>query len=81
MASVVIIGFFFMTVVGKLSIVPTKRQWVAEQGYDFVRNSIARDVIGAKDFRQFLPLLLTLFIADPVQQHHGRPAVRAVPHR
>jgi F-type H+-transporting ATPase subunit a len=61
MASVVIIGFFFMAVVGKLSVVPTRRQWVAEQGYNFVRNSIARDVIGAKDFRQFLPLLLTLF--------------------
>ena len=40
---------------------PTKRQWVAEQAYGFVRNSIARDVIGAKDFRQFLPLLFTLF--------------------
>jgi F-type H+-transporting ATPase subunit a len=62
MASVVIIGWFFITVAGRLSIVPTKRQWVAEQGYDFVRNSIARDVIGAKDFRQFLPLLLTLFM-------------------
>lgn len=61
MASVVIIGLFFMAVVAKLSVVPTRRQWVAEQGYNFVRNSIARDVIGAKDFRQFLPLLLTLF--------------------
>ena len=59
--SVAIIGWFFMTVVGRLSVVPSKRQWVAEQGYNFVRNSIARDVIGAKDFRQFLPLLLTLF--------------------
>ncbi|GAA4400570.1 F0F1 ATP synthase subunit A [Fodinibacter luteus] len=61
MASVVIIGLFFLTVAGRLSIVPTKRQWVAEQGYNFVRNTIARDVIGAKDFRPFLPLLLTLF--------------------
>ncbi len=61
MASVVIIGMFFITVAGKLSIVPTKRQWYAEQVYGFVRNTIARDIIGAKDFRPFVPLLLTLF--------------------
>jgi F-type H+-transporting ATPase subunit a len=61
MASVVIIGLFFLTVAGKLTVVPSKRQWLVEQTYDFVRNTIARDVIGAKDFRPFLPLLLTLF--------------------
>ena len=61
MASVVIIAIYYIGVVNKLSIVPTKRQWIAEQSYDFVRNTIARDVIGAKDFLQFLPLLLTLF--------------------
>ncbi|MEO6789742.1 MAG: F0F1 ATP synthase subunit A [Ornithinibacter sp.] len=61
MASVVIIGLFFVTVAGKLSLVPTKRQWYAEQAYGFVRNTIARDIIGARDFRPFLPLLLTLF--------------------
>ena len=61
MASVVIIAIYYMSVVNKLSIVPTKRQWIAEQSYDFVRNTIARDVIGSKAFLQFLPLLLTLF--------------------
>ena len=61
MASVVIIAIYYMSVVNKLSIVPTKRQWIAEQSYDFVRNTIARDVTGSKDFLQFLPLLLTLF--------------------
>ena len=61
MASVVIIGMFFLVVAGKLTVVPGKRQWVAEQAYGFVRNSIARDVIGSKDFKQFVPLLMTLF--------------------
>ena len=61
MASVVIIAIYYMSVVNKLTIVPTKRQWIAEQSYDFVRNTIARDVIGSQDFLQFLPLLLTLF--------------------
>jgi F-type H+-transporting ATPase subunit a len=61
MASVVIIGMFFITVAGRLTLVPSKRQWMAEQAYGFVRNTIARDIIGAKDFRPFVPLLMTLF--------------------
>jgi F-type H+-transporting ATPase subunit a len=59
--SVVLLAWFFVTVAGKLTVVPGKRQWVAEQAYGFVRNSIARDVIGAKDFRPYIPLLMTLF--------------------
>ncbi len=59
--SVVLLAWFFVTVAGRLTVVPSKRQWVAEQAYGFVRNSIARDVIGAKDFKQFVPLLFTLF--------------------
>jgi F-type H+-transporting ATPase subunit a len=59
--SVVVLAWFFVTVAGKLTVVPGKRQWMAEQAYGFVRNSIARDVIGAKDFKQFIPLLMTLF--------------------
>jgi len=59
--SVVLLAWFFVTVAGRLTVVPNKRQWMAEQAYGFVRNSIARDVIGAKDFKQFVPLLFTLF--------------------
>jgi F-type H+-transporting ATPase subunit a len=59
--SVVVLAWFFVTVAGKLTVVPSKRQWMAEQAYGFVRNSIARDVIGAKDFKPFIPLLMTLF--------------------
>jgi F-type H+-transporting ATPase subunit a len=59
--SVALLAWFFVVVAGKLTVVPSKRQWVVEQAYGFVRNSIARDVIGAKDFRPFVPLLFTLF--------------------
>ncbi len=59
--TVALLGWFFISVASRLSLVPTKRQWVAEQIYDFVRNTIGRDVIGAKDFKPFLPLLFTLF--------------------
>nr|WP_284305816.1 F0F1 ATP synthase subunit A [Mobilicoccus caccae] len=43
------------------AVVPTKRQWYVEQLYDFVRNSIGRDMIGSAHFRRFTPLLFTLF--------------------
>lgn len=59
--SVAVLAWFFVTVAGRLTVVPSKRQWMAEQAYGFVRNSIARDVIGAKDFKPFIPLLMTLF--------------------
>ncbi len=56
-----LLAWFYTSVAGRLSVVPSKRQWVAEQGYDFVRNTIARDIIGAEHFRKYLPLLFTLF--------------------
>ncbi len=59
--SVALVGWFYVSTTGKLSVVPSRRQWLAEQGYNFVRNTIARDIIGSKDFLQFLPLLFTLF--------------------
>lgn len=59
--SVVIIGTFFMLASRRLSPVPGKLQFAAEGVYGFVRNSIGRDILGSKEFRTFLPLLLTLF--------------------
>ena len=44
----------------KLSIKPSKGQFLAEYLYEFVRNGIARDILH-KDFRPFLPYLLGLF--------------------
>jgi F-type H+-transporting ATPase subunit a len=40
--------------------VPTKSQWIAESIYGFVRNGVARDVIGHEGLR-FAPYLTTLF--------------------
>jgi F-type H+-transporting ATPase subunit a len=59
--SVGVLGWFFIASTRRLSVVPSKRQFLVEQVYGFVRNTIGRDVIGAKDFRRFLPLLFTLF--------------------
>lgn len=44
----------------RLKLVPTKGQFVAEYFYDFIRNGVARDILGP-DYRKFLPYLLALF--------------------
>ena len=59
--SVAVLGWFFAGSARRLSIVPGKGQFRTEMAYDFVRNTIARDVIGSKDFLPFVPLLLTMF--------------------
>lgn len=59
--SVVLISAFFMLAMRKPKLVPGKAQWIAESGYSFVRNSIARDILGEKDFKAWVPLLFGLF--------------------
>jgi F-type H+-transporting ATPase subunit a len=58
--SVIIIAAFFLLSSRKLKIVPSKLQFAAESVYDG-RNSMAREQIGSKDFRPFIPLVLALF--------------------
>ena len=45
----------------RAAVLPSKGQWLFEGFYNFPRNSIARDMIGTKEFRRFVPLLFTLF--------------------
>lgn len=59
--SVIIIAAYFLLSSKKMSVVPSKGQFLAESLYDFGRNNIAREQIGAGDFVRFVPLVLTLF--------------------
>lgn len=59
--SVVIIVAFFLMTTRKMSVVPGKGQFLVESIYDFGRNNIAREQIGAADFLRFVPLVLSLF--------------------
>lgn len=43
-----------------LKVRPTKRQFAMEYLYEFVRNGIARDILG-REYRKYLPYLLALF--------------------
>jgi F-type H+-transporting ATPase subunit a len=58
--AVAVIIVFFLVTYRKPKLVPTKGQWLAESIYGFVRNGVARDVIGHEGIR-FAPYLTTLF--------------------
>jgi len=59
--SAIIVGAYFVIATRNLKLVPSKGQFVAEFFYEFSRNKIAREQIGAKDFKPFVPLIFTLF--------------------
>lgn len=45
----------------RLKLVPGRFQSIVEMGFDFVRKSIAHDLLGRKDGDRFLPILMTMF--------------------
>ncbi len=58
--SLVIVLAFWLIMARKNKLVPTKGQYIGETAYFFVRNGIARDMLG-HDFKRYLPLLIALF--------------------
>jgi F-type H+-transporting ATPase subunit a len=59
--SVAVIIIFFLVAYRKPQLVPTKKQWLAESIYGFVRNNIAVDMLGKRGIN-FAPYLTTLFV-------------------
>jgi len=60
LAAVVVFGFFYLAA-RKREMVPGRLQFVGEQAYGFVRNSMGRDIIGSHDFLRYTPYLFALF--------------------
>jgi F-type H+-transporting ATPase subunit a len=58
--AVAVLIVFFLVAYRQPKLVPTKTQWIAESFYGFVRNNIAKDMIGHEGVR-FAPYLTTLF--------------------
>ena len=58
--SLILIAVYWLVMSRRNKMVPGKAQFVAESIYMFVRNSLARDMIG-HDFRRYVPFLLALF--------------------
>ncbi|MDP9444545.1 MAG: F0F1 ATP synthase subunit A [Actinomycetota bacterium] len=57
----VVVAAFFIAASRGAAMVPSRLQYAGEQAYSFVRNGIARDIIGSHDFMRFVPYLVTLF--------------------
>lgn len=60
LSAVVIFGLLYFAIRHR-QMVPGKMQFAGEGAYGFVRNSVARDIIGARDFQKFVPYLVTIF--------------------
>lgn len=57
----IVVAAFFLITTRRLRIVPSKPQYFSEEAYSFVRNGIAQDIIGGRDYMRFVPLLTTMF--------------------
>ncbi len=60
LAAVLVAVFFYLSA-RRAAVVPGKLQFAGEGVYGFVRNGVARDVIGDHDFLKYVPYLVTLF--------------------
>ncbi|HEU5144064.1 MAG TPA: F0F1 ATP synthase subunit A [Dermatophilaceae bacterium] len=61
MLSVALLSWWLIATTKKAAVVPSKGQALTETVYNFVRNGIAKDMIGGHDFIKFVPVLFTLF--------------------
>jgi F-type H+-transporting ATPase subunit a len=52
--------WFFVRASRNMQLVPGRRQWIAESGYSFIRDGVAREVIGTEGVR-YAPYLASLF--------------------
>jgi F-type H+-transporting ATPase subunit a len=60
--SVGALSWWLLASTRRLAVVPGKGQFFTEQVYGLVRNSVARDIIGSRDFLRFVPLLFSMFV-------------------
>jgi F-type H+-transporting ATPase subunit a len=58
---VALIVAFFLLAARKRQLVPGKLQFAGEEAYGFIRNSIAREVIGSQDGMKYATFLASLF--------------------
>jgi F-type H+-transporting ATPase subunit a len=60
--SVGLISWWLIASTKRAAVVPGKGQAITEALYGFVRNGVARDIIGSKDFLRYVPLLFSMFV-------------------
>ena len=60
--SIVVLAVWLLVSTRRRAVVPSKGQFFTEQVYGLVRNSIARDIIGSREFLKWVPMLFTMFV-------------------
>ncbi len=63
--------WFLLATTRKKALVPSRGQMATEAVYGLVRNGIAKDLIGSKEFLKFVPLLFSLFMVILVNNVFG----------
>lgn len=71
LASAIILVWYLLATTRKKAIVPSRGQMATEAVYGMVRNGIAKDLIGSKEFLKFVPLLFSLFMVILVNNVFG----------
>lgn len=71
MLSVGLLAWWLLATTRKMAVVPGKGQYFTEQIYNLVRNSVARDIIGSRDFLKFVPMLFSMFVLILVNNLFG----------
>ena len=69
--STIIVVWFLLATTRKKAMVPSRGQMATEAVYGLVRNGIAKDLIGSKEFLKFVPLLFSLFMIILVNNFFG----------
>ncbi|WP_374970082.1 F0F1 ATP synthase subunit A [Terrabacter sp. BE26] len=70
-ASAILLAWYLLATTRKKAIVPSRGQMATEAVYGLVRNGIAKDLIGSKEFLKFVPLLFSLFMVILVNNIFG----------
>jgi F-type H+-transporting ATPase subunit a len=60
LSAVLVFGLFYVAS-RRRAMVPGRLQFVGEEAYGFVRNSMTRDIISGHDWPKYVPYLFTLF--------------------
>lgn len=68
--SVILISVVWLWAARKLNVVPTKGQFIAEYLYDFIRNGVAREMIG-RGYQRWTPFLVAVFFYILVNNWFG----------
>ena len=66
-----LIVWYLLASTRKRALVPSRPQMVTEAVYGLVRNGVAKDLIGSKEFLRFVPLLFSLFTVILVNNFFG----------